>query len=272
MTGVALQIGVPEAVVGRYLDVAWSIVEFAVAFAATYAVGRWVVEPAFERVLSIQHVQRTAANAFLKLVHVAVLVAAVRIGLDVADYGYLLSLPPTVIAALTVAVGFASRDIASNLVSGVFIVTDPEFNIGDWIRWGDNEGVIEDISFRVTRVRTFDNELLTVPNSQLATTAVVNAVAKSPRRVSHTFHVSNDADLGRVADILVAEAERHDEVLDRPTPTVRVVELDNSLAGVQARFWIDRPSREAFVAIRSEYLQRVSERFADEGIELPQDW
>ncbi|WP_137286575.1 mechanosensitive ion channel family protein [Halorussus salinisoli] len=272
MTGLGLQVGFPDVPETGYLGVAWSVLEFLVTFAATYAVGKWVVEPGLGRVLDGRHVPQTAANAFLKVIHVVVVVVALRLALDVADYGYLLSIPPTIVAALTVAIGFASRDIAANLVGGVFIVTDPEFNIGDWIRWQDKEGVIEDISFRVTRVRTFDNELLTVPNSQLATSAVVNAVAKSPRRISHTIHVGDDADLGEVASILVESAKAHDDVLDRPTPTVRVVELDNGRAGIQARYWIDQPSREAFVTIRSKYLQRVNRRLNEAGIELPQNW
>ncbi|MFC4448591.1 mechanosensitive ion channel family protein [Halorussus aquaticus] len=272
MTGLGLQVGLPDVPETGYLGVAWSVLEFLVTFAVAYAVGRWVVEPGLDRALDGWRVPKTAANAFLKVLHVAVVVVAFRLALDVADYGYLLSVPPTVVAALTVAIGFASRDIAANLVGGVFIVTDPEFNIGDWIRWQDREGVIEDISFRVTRVRTFDNELLTVPNSQLATSAVVNAVAKSPRRISHTFHVGDDEDLGEVASILVAEARAHADVLNRPTPTVRVVELDDGRAGVQARYWISEPSREAFVTIRSEYLERVSRRLNEAGIELPENW
>ncbi|WP_435180627.1 mechanosensitive ion channel family protein [Halorussus sp. AFM4] len=255
-----------------YLGALWDVVVFLAVFAVLYELGKRIVEPAVARALENSPVQRTAASTVQKIVHVAILLLTLRLALDVADYGYLLSLPPTFAAALTVAIGFASRDIASNLVSGAFIVTDPEFNIGDWIRWQDKEGVIEDISFRVTRVQTFDNELLTVPNSQLATNAVVNAVAKSPRRVSHTFHVSDDADLGEAASILVDEARSHDDVLERPTPTVRVVELDNSLAGVQARFWIEKPSREAFVTVRSQYLEGVNRRLNEAGIDLPQNW
>jgi len=68
-------------------------------------------------------------------------------------------------AVIVAALGFAAQDVIGNLVSGAFIVTDPKFNIGDWIRWNEREGVIDDISFRATRVRTFDNEIITVPNS-----------------------------------------------------------------------------------------------------------
>jgi len=272
VTRFVLQTDIPNLPLDGYLDLVWDFAVAVVVFVALYVVGRRVVLPIVERALATQRVQETVAAALVKTVHVVVILTALRLALDVTDYGYLLSIPPTVIAALTVAVGFASRDIAANLVGGVFIVTDPKFNIGDWIRWQDKEGVIEDISFRVTRVRTFDNELLTVPNSQLATSAVVNAVAKSPRRISHTFHVGDDADLGEVATLLVEEAQASENVLDRPTPTVRVVELDNGRAGVQARYWIDQPSREAFVTIRSNYLQRVNRRLNEAGIELPQNW
>jgi small-conductance mechanosensitive channel len=264
-----LQVGISDLAFDGYLDLLWDFAVFVVAFAALYVVGRRVVVPIAERALSTRRIQETVASAVVKTVHVGVFLAALRLALDASGRGHLLSIPPTVVAALTVAVGFASRDIAANLVGGVFIVTDPKFNIGDWIRWQSREGVIEDISFRVTRVRTFDNELMTVPNSQLATSAVVNAVAKSPRRVSHTFHVSDDADLGAVGELLVSEAKAHEAILDRPTPTVRVVELDEGKAGVQARYWIDRPSREAFVAIRSAYFERVNRRLNEMGVELP---
>ncbi|UPW01946.1 mechanosensitive ion channel family protein [Halorussus gelatinilyticus] len=272
MTRFVLQTDFSNLSLDGYLDLLWDFAVAVAVFVALYVVGRRVVLPIAERALATQRIQEAVTAALVKVVHVGTFLAALRLALDVAGYGYLLSIPPTVVAALTVAVGFASRDIAANLVGGVFIVTDPEFNIGDWIRWQDKEGVIEDISFRVTRVRTFDNELLTVPNSQLATNAVVNAVAKSPRRISHTFHVGDDADLGEVASILVEEAKANANVLDRPTPTVRVVELDNGRAGVQARYWIDKPSREAFVTIRSNYLQRVNRRLNEAGIDLPQNW
>ena len=246
--------------------------DFAVAvavFVALYVVGRRVVLRIAERALATQRIQETVASALVKTLHVVVILAALRLALDVTDYGYLLSIPPTVVAALTVAVGFASRDIASNLVGGVFIVTDPKFNIGDWIRWRGKEGVIEDISFRITRVRTFDNELLTVPNSQLATNAVTNIVAKNRLRVRHEFHVADNADLARVGTTLLAAAENDDRILGSPAPTVEVTDLDEGRATVESRYWVGNPTHETVVKIRSAYLRYVTERFGDEGIDLP---
>ena len=271
---VVLQAGLPDLPtdVDRYLDALGDVAVFLAVFVALYLLGRRVVEPAVRRALDRSRIHRTAANTALKIVHVVVIVVALRLALDVADYGYLLSLPPTFAAALTVALGFASRDIASNLVSGAFIVTDPKFNIGDWIRWRDREGVIEDISFRVTRVRTFDNELVTVPNSELATNAVTNLVAKRRLRVRHSFHVADDADLGRVGTILLTAVEEDDRILDEPTPTVEVTALDEGRATVEARYWVADPTHRQVVRIRSAFLRRVTERFDAEGIDLPPSW
>jgi hypothetical protein len=70
-----------------------------------------------------------------------------------------LATTPTTIAALsaggTIAIGFASQDILSNLVSGAFIVADPKFRIGDWIIWDDKEGIIEDIGFDIRQFSYF---------------------------------------------------------------------------------------------------------------------
>jgi small-conductance mechanosensitive channel len=75
-------------------------------------------------------------------------------------------------AGVTLAIGFALRDVIKNVVAGVFSYTDKPFRIGDRTERNGNSGVVEDISFRVARVRTFDKELLTVPNHALTSDVV----------------------------------------------------------------------------------------------------
>jgi small-conductance mechanosensitive channel len=101
-----------------------------------------------------------------------VLVVAVAGALVAAGYGHVLSGPVLVVAAVTLAVGVAGQEVIGNLVSGLFLVADPDSNVGDWIAWEDQEGVVETSRFRVTRVRTPNNEVVTVPNTALATSVV----------------------------------------------------------------------------------------------------
>ena len=84
---------------------------------------------------------------------------------------------------------FAAQDVLSNFVAGICILQDWNFNIDDWIEWDDRAGFIEDIGFRVTRVRTFDTETVTVPNTELATAAVTNRMSNETLRISTTFGI-----------------------------------------------------------------------------------
>ncbi len=180
----------------------WGVVVFSISLAVFYAVGRFVLEPLVERTLRIRSVNLTIRGAILRVVRAAVWFAGILLALDLAGID-VFGASATLAAALTIAVGFATRDIAANFVGGVFIVTDPRFNIGDWISWSGNEGIIEDITFRVTRVRTFDNELITVPNSVLTTNAVKNPVAGDMLRVQHVFPLAYGVDIDAVDAILL---------------------------------------------------------------------
>jgi small conductance mechanosensitive channel len=123
---------------------------FTVSLAVVYAIGRFMLEPLTEHALRVRNVNLTIRGAILRVVRAGIWFVGVLLALDLAGAG-VFGASATLAAALTIAVGFATRDIASNLVGGVFIVTDPRFNIGDWIEWEGNEGAIEDITFRVTR-------------------------------------------------------------------------------------------------------------------------
>lgn len=129
--------------------------------------------------LANKRITPTVRQPAIRAVRVAVYLLAFFTGLFFARLESLLTVTGGFAAALTLAIGFASHDVLNNVVGGLFI-TDPKFNIDDWIEWGEDtasdtdagsntEGIIEDISFRATQVRTFRNELITVPNSTLAT-------------------------------------------------------------------------------------------------------
>ena len=248
------------------------LARFAATFLATYGIGRFVVAPVLAWLLSLRSVSLTITQAILRAVRAAALVVAFTLAYEAGGFGNLFAETATFAAALTIAVGFATRDIASNLVSGIFIVTDRRFNIGDWIEWKDMNGVIEDIGFRVTRVRTFDDELITVPNSQLATNAVTNAVASDRLRISADFWIGYEDNVEEATGILLDAADRTEGIIDDPEPTVRVTDVDDSRIRIESRVWIAEPSRPDYVRIRSEYLKRVARRFREAGISLPPSW
>ena len=250
-----------EAVVGAAL--------FILAFIALYLIGRRVVLPILERVLNSRDLDRHAKTPIRKMVWIVYLFIGITIAFGVAGYDDFLRSLATIAAAATLAIGFAMQDVLKNFVAGVFIFTEKPFKIGDWIEWDDNAGVVEDISLRITRVRTFDNELLTVPNSKLTDGVVKNPVDGERLRLKFVFGIDYDDDIDKATDIIVEEANKHPSILEDPGPSVRLTELADSYVGLQSRIWIAQPRRSDFVKTRAEYVKNVKQRFDEEDITIP---
>jgi small-conductance mechanosensitive channel len=246
-----------------------SAITFLVVFVAIYLIGRAVFGGLVGRVLDRRGLDAHAKKPLVKVTNIAVVFAAVAVAFGLAGYGNFLQSLATIAAAATLAIGFAMQDVIKNFVAGIFVFTDRPFRIGDWIEWDGNSGVVEDISLRVSRVRTFDNELLTVPNSELTDGVIKNPVAKDQLRLKFLFGIGYDDDIDRATEIIIEEAEAHEGIVDDPAPSVRLVELGDSSVGLQSRFWIDDPSRADFVKTRGEYVTAVKERFDREGIDIP---
>ncbi|WP_339104409.1 mechanosensitive ion channel family protein [Haloterrigena salinisoli] len=248
-----------------------SVLRFAVAIVAIWLVGRTVVLPLIRRALDRRGLDEHAKNPLLMLSRFGVLFFGLAVAFGFAGFGNFLVSMAGIAAAGALAIGLAMQNVISNFVAGVFIYTDRPFRIGDWIEWdnGDYAGVVEDISLRVTRVRTFDNELLTVPNSALTDDVLKNPVDADKLRLKFVFGIGYDDDIERATEIIVDEAERHPDIMDDPAPSVRLTELGDSDVGLQSRFWIANPSRADFVRTRGEYVTAVKRRFDEEGIDIP---
>jgi small-conductance mechanosensitive channel len=257
--------GVPETVASAL----GPAIAFALGFVVVYVVGRAVVTPLLNRVFDSRDLDEHARRPLRKIARLVVVFAAVAIAFSFADYGDLLQSLATIAAAATLAIGLAMQDTIANFVAGVFIFTDRPFRIGDWIEWDDHKGTVEDISFRVTRVRTFDNELLTVPNSQLTDGVIKNPVAHDRLRLQVPFGIGYDDDVERATEIIIEEANAHPDILGDPAPSVRLTELGDSSVVLTSRVWIDDPSRSDFVKTRGEYVTSVKSRFDEEEIDIP---
>ena len=242
---------------------------FVVVFVLVYVLGKAIVLPIVDRSLKSRDLDTHARRPLKKVVSIGIVFVAISVAFGMAEYGNFLQSLATIAAAATLAIGFAMQDVIKNFVAGVFIYTDKPFRIGDWIEWDGNSGVVEDISLRVSRVRTFDNELLTVPNSNLTDGVIKNPVAKEQLRLKFLFGIGYDDDIDKATEIILEEARDHPGIMDDPEPSVRLTELGDSSVGLQSRIWIKNPSRADFVKTRGEYVTSVKERFDAEDINIP---
>ncbi len=262
-------VGVPEEIAVPFANAIVGAALFTLAFIVLYIVGKRAVLPVLNRLLDARNLDRHAKTPIKKLVWIVYLFVGITVAFGIAGYDDFLRSLATIAAAATLAIGFAMQDVLKNFVAGVFIFTEKPFKIGDWIEWDDNVGVVEDISLRITRVRTFDNELLTVPNSQLTDNVVKNPVDAGKLRLKFVFGIGYDDDVEAATNIILDEARNHEGIMDDPEPSVRLTELGDSSVGLQARIWIDNPSRADFMKTRGEYVRRVKTRFDEEGIDIP---
>jgi small-conductance mechanosensitive channel len=258
----------PQAYVPALVGVVATVGIFLVAFVLIYLVGKAILTRAVKSGLERRGFEESLVGLALSATTVFTLILAVALAATVAGFGVVLSAFAILGGALALAVGFAAQDIIANFVAGVFIIQDEPFTVGDWIEWNGNSGVVREIQLRVTQLDTFDNELVTVPNSELANAAVINNVAHDQRRVSVGFGIGYDDDIEQARDAIIEEAGRIDGVLDEPGPTAPVTELGDSAVVLSGRLWID-PSEDSYGEVRAQFVEAVKERFDSVGIDMP---
>jgi len=242
---------------------------FAVGFVLVYLVGRLAVVPLATRIVSARNRNNptieTATETYLR---VAVIGFAILTGIVAAGYGRVLSDSAIVIAALTFALGIAGQQVFGSLVSGLFLVADPDFNVGDWIEWSGGEGTIEAVDFRVTRIRTPDHETISVPNTQLTENAITRPYGRDRYRLTEQVSVAYYEDTERALLELQQTITTLDEVLAEPAPSTRITDLGENAITIQAEFWTDDPRNRDVPTIRSDFRRLVKRRFDEVDITL----
>ncbi|WP_126664363.1 mechanosensitive ion channel family protein [Haloterrigena salifodinae] len=270
-----LQAGIPTSgseAVSQYgpvlISTVTTVLLFVVMFALTYYLGKKVLVRATKQSLQSRGLKAGLVSLSVSIVSILVLIAAVAVAATVAGFGTVLTAFATLAGALALGLSFATQDLISNFVSGVFIIKDEPFKVGDWIKWDGNEGVVKQIKIRVTQVETFDNELVTVPNNQLANTVLTNPVANETLRVSCDFGISYDNDITIAREAIIDTASNIDGVLADPGPAAPVTTLGDSAVVLTGRVWID-PRKHSAAAIKAAFREAVKRRFDSEGVDMP---
>ena len=252
-----------------YATLLENVVEFVVIALGLYVVGRAVVETAGRWSLERSKFDETMADGVLSFLRLAVILLAVVVGASAADFRGAFAGSALIAGGVTLAVGLGAQDVLGNFVAGAFLVQDPDVNVGDRIRWEDEEGVVTGIDLRVTRVRTLDNEMIVVPNKELSTTVVRNLTAHEPVGFSYEFAIQHD-EVGTAIETIRTVAEEYEELIETPAPTVRVTGLLESEVVVTARAFFPVELRSQRYRIRTTFLRRVVERCNEAGVELSQ--
>jgi len=169
-----------------------------------------------------------------------------------------------------IAVGFAARDTLANLISGVSIVADAPYKIGDYIVLDTGErGVVSSLGIRSTRLITRDDVEVSIPNAVIGTAKIINE-SGGPyvrHRIQIPIGVAYDSDIDKVIETLKDIARDDDDVVDEPMPRVRIRGFEDSSIMLDLLCWIRRPADRGVVIHRLNY--HLIKRFRTEQIEIP---
>ena len=167
---------------------------------------------------------------------------------------------------LSVAIGFASQTSASNLVSGLFLMIERPFSIGDIIQVDKTTGEVISIDLLSIKIRTFDNLYVRVPNESMIKQQVTTLTRFAIRRADLKIGVAYKEDIQRVRDILINIAQNEPLCLSEPEPLFIVTGFGSSSIDLQFSVWV---SKDNFLNARNALYQKIKIAFDAEAIEIP---
>lgn len=208
----------------------------------------------------------TAHQAMLARRLLYYLVLALFVASAMHELGFSLSVLLGAAGVLSVAIGFASQTSASNLISGLFLIGERPFGIGDVITVGTTTGEVLSIDLLSVKLRTAENRYVRIPNEQLIKSQVITESRFPIRRFDITLSVAWRQDVERVRELLMALAERNPLCLDEPRPVFAFTGFGDSMLNIVLSVWA---RRENILDLRNGLQEEIRRAFIAEGIEMP---
>ena len=183
-------------------------------------------------------------------------------------FGLPLSALASAVGLIGLGVSFALKDMIANFISGLMILINRPFKIGDQITVEGESGTVRDIQIRATEVKTYDGRKVIVPNSTLYNDTVINNTAYDERRYEVVVGVGYDDDIEKAKELAMETLEEAEGTDYEPEPQVLVNELGGSSVNLKLRGWT-KPSKANMVKSASEVTQLVKEKYDEAGIDIP---
>ncbi len=165
-----------------------------------------------------------------------------------------------------VAIGFAAQTSLSNIISGIFLISEQPFAVGDVIKIGETTGIVLSIDLLSVKLRLFDNKFVRIPNENIIKGEVTNITRFPIRRYDINMGVAYKEDIVRVMKILKEVANKNPYCLDEPEPTFIFLNFGNSALEFLFAVWFVKTD---FVKLRNTLMPEIKRRFDEENIEIP---
>jgi len=244
--------------------VAWNILKFVMILLLTYIIGKTiagVVNWLLERKVNLPKlaeklVSRTIKNVVLLIGFVIALTA---LEVDVTPIA-------AAIGATGLVVGLALQGTLSNFASGLMILINRPFDVGNIVNAGGVFGTIDEMNLVSTKFRTFDNQTIYVPNNEIWNNVITNITANPKRRVDLEFSIGYGDDFELAEQTIRDVAVSHELVHAEPPPEVVMHDLGDSSVNIICRSWANTSD---WWQVKTDLVREVKRRFDAAGITIP---
>lgn len=173
----------------------------------------------------------------------------------------------------SVVITLAAQDTAKNLFGGLVIFLDKPFTVGDWIQVDKFEGTVEDITFRSTRVRTFDNSVVNIPNSVIANDSIINWSRMERRRNKVNLCLDLDTPIEKVKKVqsrIKEMLKQHDDIID-DTIIVRFDNITDNGINLMVYSYTNSIDYTSFLEEKEKINFKIMQILREENVELAYD-
>lgn len=233
---------------------------------AAFLLLAWAMQKAVVRAIGRRRDDRPLAIALGRLASLAISVLGLLVAAVVAFPAFRPGDLVTGLGIGSVAAGFAFKDVLQNYLAGILLLWRRPFLVGDEIRTGPFEGVVEDVNVRSTWLATYTGERVILPNNDVYTNAIVVRTAFDRRRIEVSLALDYAADLADALRVIGRTAPGIDGVLGDPGPWVHVTELGPAAITVTVYAWV-RPPQQNALAVGSRLAHGLAAALREAGVE-----
>jgi small-conductance mechanosensitive channel len=165
-----------------------------------------------------------------------------------------------------IAIGFAAQTSLSNIISGVFLISEKAISVGDIIKVDAISGIVLSVDLLSVKIRTFDNQFIRVPNEKLINTEVTNVTKYPIRRLNIELSVAYKEDVARARELLLEVAHNNPYCLENPEPLFLIKEFGDHGVELFLGVWFVKTD---YIATKNSMMQDIKECFDAQGIEIP---
>jgi small conductance mechanosensitive channel len=175
----------------------------------------------------------------------------------------------TTLGLATFAVTFAFQDVLKNLVSGIIILVQHPFNVGESVNISGFEGVVVSIATRMTEMECFDGRFVAIPNGNAISQPIINYTRSPNRRAELPIRLPYGTEMSILRDAILPAVAEVPGYLADPTPMVNLDVMDELSIGLTVYFWVDINVLGSMLLVKDKGIEVITRALIDKGIAMP---